>query len=400
MGLHAFSSQRALPSTERRELTLKWIGGLLALLVLLGGVAGLWRMVMGLGATTALTDDIPWGIWIGFDFSLIAFSGAAFTMAGVVYILRRHTYQPALRPAVLTGLLGYTAVLVLLVLDLGRPDRFYHFILFWNAHSPLFEICWCILLYTVVLTVEVSPQVLEKLGQHKWAHRIHLAIVPVAIIAVTLSSLHQSTLGTLYLNMPHRLNVLWFTPILPVLFFSSAVMTGLTMGAVGYRAACGVTGQRMERRVFDRLAHAAGWVAVLYLAIKVGDWVARGRIGALLSLDYYSKLMWGEIALLVVPAALLLLPRVRNSLRSLTAGLLLLAGGVLLNRFNATLFAQVQPNGAVYNPAVVEWLSTFGVIAAAALAWLLAVRFLTVFEPQRRQQAAPASASAEVTPKA
>ncbi|MCU0510809.1 MAG: polysulfide reductase NrfD [Anaerolineae bacterium] len=394
MGLHALSTQRALSSNERRELTIKWIGGLLALLVLLGGVAGLWRMATGLGATTALTDDIPWGIWIGFDFSLIAFSGAAFTMAGVVYILRRNTYQPALRPAVLTGLLGYTAVLVLLVLDLGRPDRFYHFILFWNAHSPLFEICWCILLYTVVLTVEVSPQVLEKLGHHKWAHRIHLAIVPVAIIAVTLSSLHQSTLGTLYLNMPHRLNALWFTPILPVLFLTSAVMTGLTMGALGYRAACAVTGQQMERRVFAGLARAAGWIAVFYLGIKVGDWIVRGQLPALFAFDYYSKLMWAELALIVGPALLLLLPKLRNDLRSQTAGLLLLAGGVLLNRFNATLFAQVQPNGAIYTPAAAEWLSTLGVIAAAMLAWLLAVRFLTVFEPQKRH------AKAEGAPKA
>jgi Ni/Fe-hydrogenase subunit HybB-like protein len=394
MGLHALSTQRALSSNERRELTIKWIGGLLALLVLLGGVAGLWRMATGLGATTALTDDIPWGIWIGFDFSLIAFSGAAFTMAGVVYILRRNTYQPALRPAVLTGLLGYTAVLVLLVLDLGRPDRFYHFILFWNAHSPLFEICWCILLYTVVLTVEVSPQVLEKLGHHKWAHRIHLAIVPVAIVAVTLSSLHQSTLGTLYLNMPHRLNALWFTPILPVLFLTSAVMTGLTMGALGYRAACAVTGQQMERRVFAGLARAAGWIAVFYLGIKVGDWIVRGQLPALFAFDYYSKLMWAELALIVGPALLLLLPKLRNDLRSQTAGLLLLAGGVLLNRFNATLFAQVQPNGAIYTPAAAEWLSTLGVIAAAMLAWLLAVRFLTVFEPQKRH------AKAEGAPKA
>ena len=120
--------------------------------------------------------------------------------------MRRQEFQPALRPAVLTGLLGYTAVLALLVLDLGRPDRFYHFMIFWNAHSPLFEICWCILLYTVVLTVEVSPQILEKLASREvGAPHPSMFIVPVAIAAVTLSSLHQSTLGTLYLNMPHRL---------------------------------------------------------------------------------------------------------------------------------------------------------------------------------------------------
>jgi Ni/Fe-hydrogenase subunit HybB-like protein len=283
----------------------------------------------------------------------------------------------------------------LLVLDLGRPDRFYHFILFWNAHSPLFEICWCILLYTVVLTVEVSPQVLEKLGHAKWAHRIHLAIVPVAIVAVTLSSLHQSTLGTLYLNMPYRLHSLWYTPVLPVLFFVSAVMAGLTMGALGYRAACAVTGHDMERRVYDGLAHAAGVGALCYLGIKVGDWIARGQMPVLLSFDHYSNLMWAEIALLVIPSVLLLAPRLRTNLRSLTAGLLLLALGVLLNRFNATLFGQVSPNGAIYAPHPAEWLSTIGVIAAAALAWLLAVRFLAVFEPKKHAVKKP-----EVTPKA
>ena len=318
-------------------------------------------------------------------------------MAGVVYILRQNQFKPALRPAVLTGLLGYTAVLVLLVLDLGRPDRFYHFILFWNAHSPLFEICWCILLYTVVLTVEVSPQVLEKFGHEKWAHRIHLFIVPVAIVAVTLSSLHQSTLGTLYLNMPYRLSPLWYTPVLPVLFFSSAVMTGLTMGALGYRAACAVTGQKMKRQVYDGLAHAAGWVALCFLGIKLGDLIVRGQIPALLSLDYYSRLMWAEIALIVIPVALLLAPRLRNNLRSLTAGLLLLAAGVLLNRFNATLFGQVSPDGAIYAPRAAEWLSTLGVIAAAALAWLLAVRFLAVFEPQHKHPAQDAAKKSETT---
>jgi hypothetical protein len=105
--------------------------------------------------------------------------------------------------------------------------------------------------------------------------------------------------------MPYRLHPLWYTPVLPVLFFTSAVMTGLTMGALGYRAACAVMGQKMIRRVYDGLAHAAGWVAVCYLGIKAADWIARGQVPALFSFDYYSWLAWGEIALLVAPILVL-----------------------------------------------------------------------------------------------
>jgi Ni/Fe-hydrogenase subunit HybB-like protein len=382
MGVTALSSKRSSHALEHRDLGLHLVMGFLALLVTAGVIAGVWRLATGLGTSTALTDSVPWGIWIGFDFSLIAFSGAAFTMAGLVYILRRREFQPALRPAVLTGLLGYTAVLALLVLDLGRPDRFYHFLIFWNLHSPLFEICWCILLYTTVLLVEVSPQILEKMGREKWAHRVHDIIVPFAIAAVTLSSLHQSTLGTLYLNMPHRLDALWFTPILPVLFFVSAVMIGLSMGALGYRLATRLRQVPREDRVFRGLAHGAGYVALAYLLLKVGDWVVSGEMGSLLSFDQYSQVMWVELALVIGGIVLLQAPRLRKNDGSLTLGLALLVLAGLANRFSATLFAQLAPGTASYTPHIAEWLTTIGVIAAALLAWLLAVRYFAIFEPK------------------
>jgi Ni/Fe-hydrogenase subunit HybB-like protein len=382
MGVTALTSKRSSQIPEQRTLVLNAIIGLLALMVVLGVIAGLWRLAAGLGSSTSLTDNVPWGIWIGFDFSLIAFSGAAFTMAGLVYILRRREFQPALRPAVLTGLLGYTAVLALLVLDLGRPDRFYHFLIFWNVHSPLFEICWCILLYTTVLVVEVSPQILEKVHKDRWAHRIHNVIVPVAIAAVTLSSLHQSTLGTLYLNMPHRLNAMWFSPILPVLFFVSAVMVGLSMGALGYRLATWLRNVPAEARVFRGLAHIAGWVAATYLALKFGDWIVSGELAKVFAFDHMSRVMWAELALLIVGIILVEAPRLRNNDRSLTLGLILLVTAGLANRFSATLFGQTAAEVTAYVPHIAEWLSTLGVIAAAFLAWILAVRYLAVFEPK------------------
>jgi Ni/Fe-hydrogenase subunit HybB-like protein len=343
-------------------------------------LAGLWRLATGLGGSTALNDSIPWGIWIGFDFSLIAFSGAGFTMAGLVYVLRREEYRPALRPAILTGLLGYTAVLALLILDLGRPDRFYHFLIYWNVHSPLFEISWCVLLYTTVLLVEVSPQIFERLNMQKPVHMVHRIIVPVAIIAVTLSSLHQSTLGTLYLNMSYRLHFLWFTPILPLLFFVSAVMTGLCMAAAGYLLAMRATRQKEQTHVSLGLARFAGWVGIVYLVLKLGEILLAGEFPALLAFDAMSRRMWLELALVIVPVVIFLVPVLRKNREVLWLGLVLLLTGTLLNRFDATLFAQVTPQGATYTPALVEWLTTIGVVAAAMLAWLLSVRLLATFE--------------------
>ncbi len=349
-------------------------------LAFLAVLAGLWRLATGLGSSTSLNDSIPWGIWIGFDFSLIAFSAAGFTMAGLVYVLRREEYRPALRPAILTGLLGYTAVLALLILDLGRPDRFYHFLIYWNVHSPLFEISWCVLLYTTVLLIEVSPQIFERLNMQRPVHVVHRIIVPVAILAVTLSSLHQSTLGTLYLNMPYRLHFLWFTPVLPLLFFVSSVMTGLSMAIAGYLLAARATGRQAQPRVVEGLARGAGWVAALYLALKLGELVLAGEFPALLGFDGMARRMGLEVALVAVAMVIFLAPAWRMNRRTLWLGVVLLLAGTLLNRFNATLFAQVSPQGTTYVPHLVEWLTTAGVIAAAMLAWLLGVRFLATFE--------------------
>jgi Ni/Fe-hydrogenase subunit HybB-like protein len=354
---------------------------ILAYLTVIGALAGIWRLFSGLGAATNLTDGIPWGIWIGFDFSLIAISGAGFTMAGLVYVFRQEKFRPALRPAVLTGLLGYTAVLALLILDLGRPDRFYHFLIYWNLHSPLFEISWCVLLYTTVLAIEVSPQIFERLNKPGPVRVVHAIIVPLAIIAVTLSSLHQSTLGTLYLNMPYRLNALWYTPLLPLLFFTSSVSTGLSVAIITYKLATRFTGQQAQPRVARGLGSLVAGVLLFYLVLKLGDLILSGKTSLLVAFDRMSLLMWIELIVgVLAPLAIFLAPSVRRTEKGQWAGAILVIVGTLISRFDATLFAQTAPPGATYVPHVVEWMTTIGVVAAAALAWYLGARLLAVFE--------------------
>ncbi len=353
----------------------------LAFLTLLGLLAGVTRLVLGLGATTGLSDAYPWGLWIGFDFLLIALSGAGFTMAAAGHILHIRSVQEAVRPAILTGLMGYVSVLLLLVLDLGRPDRFYHFILFWNVHSPLFEISWCVLLYTTVLLIETSPYACERLGWTRPVRWFLRLLTPLTVVGVTLSTLHQSTLGTLYLNMPHRLHPLWYTPLLPLLFYVSSILAGLGVSLLSYRVAVRVAGRREAPEVVAGLMQGMAIVGALYLALRIGEVVVAGKWPLLWPEQTMARLWWLEVGLGgMVPWLLVLRPRWRQrpSLTWLVPLLIIL--GIGANRFNATWFAQTPPQGGHYWPHPLEWFSTLGVLAGAALAWYLGIRLLVIFE--------------------
>ncbi len=283
----------------------------------------------------------------------------------------------ALRPAILAGLLGYMAVLLLLVLDLGRPDRFYHFILYWNFHSPLFEVSWCVLLYTTVLVLEVSPDVLRRLPWRWPLTVVEKIMLPVTIIGVTLSTLHQSTLGTLYLSMPYRLDARWYTELLPVLFFVSSIMAGLSLATIAYRVACRVQGFPVRSSVVIGLLNGAIGAAVLYGVLKFGEILWAGEWPLLFATSGVNLLWWAELLLGVgLPVALWLSPKLRQRSSVQWAVALLMLASVLMNRFDATLFAQVTSRSGVYSPHILEWLSTIGILAGAALAWYLAVRFL------------------------
>ena len=374
-------SARSFPFSEPTQIraprAVDWLIGVLGFVTFAGVVAGVGRLVLGLQASTGLNDSYPWGIWIGFDFGLIALAGAGFTMAAVVHVFHMERFHHALRPALLAGLLGYVAVLALLVLDLGRPDRFYHFLLYFNLHSPLFEISWCVLLYSTVLMIEVSPDLLRFL-KWRWPLRLVRAIMlPVCIVGVTLSTLHQSTLGTLYLNMPHRLHTLWYTPILPVLFYVSSIMAGLSMAIVAYKLAMLVRDEPEDRRIALGLGTGVVVTVVIYGILKLGELAWAGELPLLASSSL--SWLWGmELALgVVLPLLLWSIPRLRSQAWVQWTVPLLVLASVLMNRFDATLYAQVlAPGMQVYTPTLLEWLSTFGILAGAALAWLLAVRFV------------------------
>ncbi|MCJ7627424.1 MAG: polysulfide reductase NrfD, partial [Longimicrobiales bacterium] len=206
---------------SRRLTTLKTV--LWALVGVLAAVTVV-RFAHGLGAVTNLSDAAPWGLWIGFDvMSGVALAAGGFVLAGIVYIFGLERYRPFVRAAILTALLGYAAVAVGLLYDLGLPWRIWHPIFNWQYHSVLFEVAACVMLYLTVLALEFLPVVLEhRLFQGAFFQTILKALKRVSILLViagiVLSTLHQSSLGSLFLITPYRLHPLWYSPIIYFLF--------------------------------------------------------------------------------------------------------------------------------------------------------------------------------------
>ena len=193
-------------------------------LIVLGFVVAMVRYANGLGAITNLNDNTAWGLWISFDLLCgVALAAGAFIMASIVYLFGGEEYRPLLRPAILTGFLGYLLVVLALLVDLGRPERIWYLIIFWNPHSVMFEVGWCVMLYTAVLALEFSPLVFERFGMEAPRRLIHALIIPLAIAGATLSTLHQSSLGSLYTILPDQLNKIWYTPLLPLMFWLSLI---------------------------------------------------------------------------------------------------------------------------------------------------------------------------------
>jgi Ni/Fe-hydrogenase subunit HybB-like protein len=350
-------------------------------LVATGAVAVVLRFTRGLGATTNLSDAFPWGFWIGFDILCgVGLAAGAFTVCATVTIFNLRRYAAIVRPTVLTGLLGYTFVILALLVDLGQPHRIWHAMVMWNPRSVMFEVAWCVMLYTTVLALEFSPVVFERL-RLEWPQRIiHAVSVPLVIVGVILSTLHQSSLGSLYLIVPDKLHPLWYSPLLPVFFFVSAVAAGLAMVIVESSLS-----QRAHRHHLDlALLEPLGRVMVVLLAVygilRVQDVVHRGAWSALRQPGYEGLMFILEIGLgVVAPAALLLVPRIRTTERGLVVGAWLVVLGFVLHRMNVSVTGMERAAGVSYFPSWVELAVSFALVALGFAAFSLATQYLPVF---------------------
>jgi len=353
-----------------------------------GLMAAIARFTLGLGMTTALTDSTPWGLWIGFDvLGGVALAAGGFTMAATVYIFHLEKYRPLARPAILTALLGYGAVIAGLICDLGLPWHIWKPLINWQHHSVLFEVAWCVMLYTAVLALEFSPTILEH-PRFQWpifrwlAHWLKRLTLPLVIAGIVLSTLHQSSLGSLFLAMPFRLHPLWYSPLLPVLFFVSAVALGLMMVTLEGFISAYLYRHQLKLDLFSGLGHAA-WVLWLYLALRLGDLALRGVLPTALDGSWQSIFFLFEIGIsALLPATLLSLPSVRASRAGMgtCAGLTVL--GMVLNRLSVSVIAVYRTPGTTYFPTGLELAVSAGIVSAAGLVFLFLTENLKVFSTE------------------
>jgi len=386
------------------NLWLVWVG-LLSLLITVGLASGILVLWKGLSITN-LTDLVPWGLWITIDLSSIALSAGAFSMAAAVYLIGLKRYQPVARTATFIGLIGYTMALLSLVLDIGRPDRFWHALVYWNEHSLLWEVTMCVTLYLMVLVFECLPTFasLQWLRKRfpglagKMSHAHNYAPV-LAVMGLGLSVLHQSSLGAVYGVIKAR--PLWFRPEMPIVFMFSAIIGGVSLTLFVSMLASHLTPKaRINDGLIERLSHFVGWALVAYLFFRFWETLAMtytyfpGRTEGLqlLTSGTLSFNFWvGEMLVgILVPMILLLWRKTRISPFWRMLALAMAVGCLIAYRWDTNLSGLLAvvsylPGAPTvgftsYHPSLIEYLSGLGIVGYGALALSLGVRYLKVVD--------------------
>jgi Ni/Fe-hydrogenase subunit HybB-like protein len=366
--------------TERlRSLLTPW-RALLTLLLATGAIIVTIRFAFGLGSVTNLSDETPWGIWVGFDILAgIGLAAGGFIMAAAVYVFGLERYRPLLRMSILTALLGYLLFITGLILEIGRPWNIWRCIVDHNFRSPLYEIAWCVMLYTTVLLLEFSQVVFERFGWHRPEALLHRILVPLVIVGVLLSTLHQSTLGTLFTIVPHKLHPLWYSPILPIHFFISCLAAGLAMicfeGFLSWR----FLGHPPRMDLLPNLARVMALILVVYFVFRIEDLALRSALPYAFTFGMPALLFWLEnLLFVIIPVAIVFRTARRMTTRALFFTSFSAVLGFIMHRFNVAVTGMqlIHPSG--YFPTWQELVISMTLIALGFIAAGLAVTFLPV----------------------
>jgi Ni/Fe-hydrogenase subunit HybB-like protein len=385
----------------------------LGALALAGLVAAVFRLRFGLGATTNLTDHVPWGLWKILNMVAgVAISTSGFTLGFLVYVLRLERFRPLMKPAILVAFLGYGCSCTALLFDIGLPWRFWHPFVMWNEHSFLFEVFWCVILYFTVTAIELAPTIFQKLKAEKASAVLHRIAFGVVVLGISLSSLHHSSLGSLFLVTPERLHPLWYTPLLPLLFLLSAMGAGIMFVVLirifharlydreavfgssrverelmmvrsreGYGAEQRVPAGGPDAPMLTALASIGTAILGVYLLLQLANLVLSGSWHALLAGTWESWLFAGELLMAaVLPILLVWLPATRGSPVALGVAAFSATCGLLLNRMDVGIFGYFRDASEVYFPSLIEWAVSIGVVAAAALLFLLFAETMAIFQ--------------------
>jgi menaquinone reductase, integral membrane subunit len=380
-----------------------WLG-IMGIILLAGAVSGILVFWKGL-VITNLTDLVPWGLWITIDLSSIALGAGAFSLCAGVYLFGLKRYQPIARTATFVGLIGYTMATLALILDIGKPERFWHSMVYWNVHSLLWEVTMCVILYLTVLMLEALPIIANLEWLRKRFPKItalmssvhHYAPV-LAIIGLGLSSLHQSSLGAVYGVIKAR--PFWFKPEMSVLFMFSAIVGGISITLFASMLSARLTNKaKVNDALIERVAQFVGYLLIGYFYFRAWDALATtytydpGRSEGLhvMTKGPLAFNFWvGEMLLgMIVPMILLLYKQTRMNPFWRMLALLLVAAGVVAFRWDTNIAGLMVvmpyvPGQAIaytnYFPSLVEILAGSAIIAYGLTAFSLGVKYLRVVD--------------------
>ena len=349
-------------------------------LVALGAVASLARFVFGLGATTNMNDTYPWGLWISFDVvTAVPLAAGAFTLGAIVHCFHIKKLEPLVRPAIVTGFLGYSLVCIGLILDLGQPHKGWHVLRYWNLHSPMFEVSMCVMAYTTVLFLEFCSPVAEKFGWHFPLRVLRWLEMPLVILAAAISTLHQSSLGTFFLIAVDKLHNLWYNPLLPLLFWVSAICSGMCIIIIEATSCHKWMGQPNEGVLLRTLAKILPWTLGAYIVLRAYSLLALSN-GPFFDRPVLTLLFIVEMGIgFILPFFMFTQKSVREDDRRRVIAASLVVFGLILNRFNVSMFGMMNPD-QIYFPSVVESLVTIGIIAGHILFFVLIAKYFPIFE--------------------
>lgn len=358
-------------------------------IVLVGVVLTVLRFTGGLRAVTNLSDNNPWGIWIAFDLLCgVALAAGGYTTSAACYIFGMKKYHSAVRPALLTAFLGYALVVLALNYDVGRPWRL-PYPIFWQqgTTSVLFEVGLCVFLYLTVLFVEFTPAAMEWLGLRRARNIVIRLTLVLTIFGVILSTMHQSSLGSLFLIAPSKLHPLWYSSYLPVFFFVSSIFAGLSMVIFESTMSHHYFHDKMDKTHLEETPHvtlgfakAASWVMVGYIAMKIFG-VAMDNNWHYLGTGYGIWFLIELLGFVALPCFAFMIGVREHRLKLIRWTAVWTVLGIVLNRFNVCLvaFNWQLPSVDRYFPHWMEIAITIFLVTVFLIAFRFVVTRMPIF---------------------
>lgn len=367
--------------------------------VLLGlGAIGIaltiWRFAAGLGATTAMSDGYPFGIWIALDVVTgTALACGGYAVALLVYIFNQGKYHPLVRPAILTSALGYTIAGLSVAIDLGRPWSMWKIPLYvrhWNVNSALLEVALCIMAYVMVLWVELSPSLLANAkNRYLVGLRTFLekALIWVIALGILLPTMHQSSLGSMMMLAGPKLHPLWQTPLLPLLFVTTCLAMGYSVVVFESLFQSLAFKRAFDSQLLHSIQKIAAYGGVLFVVVRFVEIGIRGHLGRAFTFDLYGIMFWIETVLWLLPVAMMYMTPKPNLGSIFRAAIVLLVAGALY-RFDTYLIAFDPGPGWHYFPSVPEMFISIGLISLELAAYVLLVKKFPILTGVGRTQEA------------